>query len=196
MSLSTLIPGTSTPTFWRDQQIREASEGGVRGGRAVHTLCPWVKDTPHSPQPHGGWWSSTKAADGCFSFTPGDVGPTNGYRPFYRPRLHLPGFMVTLLHWIKPLQGEDAAWQLEHRQLGRGCLGSQRPGRPQSLKGTASLPNQKTMQERGPPCSTPCLAVHPLGELSVSLLPRLPARAQGPRCIHRRDVGVCVCGGS
>lgn len=41
-----------------------------------------MRDPRHSPQPRGGWWFSTKAADRRFSFTPVDVGPTNGYWPF------------------------------------------------------------------------------------------------------------------
>lgn len=84
VSLSTLFP--SRHPFLRKQQTQAASESGPRGRRARQTVCLWVRDTPHRPQPHGGRWASTKAAGTCFSFTLDDTESTNDYWPLYRPQ--------------------------------------------------------------------------------------------------------------
>lgn len=59
---------------------------------------------------------------------------------FTGPSPHLPGFVVTLLHWVKPLQGEEAARRLEHRQLEDICD-------PTDWQGHGS-------QREPPPCPT------------------------------------------
>lgn len=56
---------------------------------------------------------------GCFSFTPDDMGPTNGYWPITGAGPS--SSRVTLLHWVKPLQGEEATRWLKQGPEGDIC---------------------------------------------------------------------------
>lgn len=103
---TTSVPEYPDPTetpFWGDQQTQEALEGGLEG-EELGRLSMGEGHT--QPQPHGGWWFSTKAAMHISASPLMTRGQPTATGHFTGPGPHLPGFMVTLLHWVKPLQGE------------------------------------------------------------------------------------------
>lgn len=89
---NTSVPEHPDPTdtpFWGDQQTQEALEG-VLEGEELGRLSMGEGHT--QPQPHGGWWFSTKAAMDVSASPLMIWGPPMATGHFTGPGPHLPGF--------------------------------------------------------------------------------------------------------
>ena len=133
-----------------------------------------------SPQPHGGWRFSTKAADRCFSFTPVDMGPTNSYWPFRRPRS--PSSRV---HGHTASLGKASAGRGGNKATKAGAAGRESSGTPWTNGATvargSSLPVQPGKDTAGVRATfIRCLTSGILsGALSVAATPA-PSQRPGP----------------
>lgn len=161
VSQSTLIP--DRVPFWRDPQKGRLWRAGLEGEGLGEG---------HTPQPRGGWWFSTKAVRRCFSFTPVDTGPSNGYWPFRRPRPP-----SSRIHGHTASPGRASAGRGGSRATKAGAAGRESSGTPWTNRATvargSSLPVQPREDTAGARAtSIRChLYQNPLGELSVSLPP-------------------------
>lgn len=169
------INAFNTASIYEHPDPRQTSfSGGTNGFRQLWRMWLggeepsrlWVRDTPH------------RQPTVCFSFTLDDTGPTNGYWHYCRARP--PSSRVTLLHWMKPLQGEEAArWLKRGRLRGRRVIPwAKGHHSPRQLSSYPTRSGQ--CRSQGHPVPRPELTPCPPREPSKWLLAADPSQGPGP----------------